>query len=483
MNRRTFIKTTATAAAAAAIPARSWAEVKDANNDIRIAVIGFNGRGQSHLHEFGKMKGVRITALCDVDKHVLEKEVAKFKKDGKEVEAYTDIRKLLESKNVDAVSIATPNHWHALATIWSVQAGKDVYVEKPISHNVWEGRKTVEAARKYNKIVQCGTQARSSTAIKEAIAWVKAGNIGKIHFARGFCYKPRPSIGKTSEAQNVPDWIDYDLWCGPAPLTPPHRNTPRFGPIHYDWHWFWDYGNGDLGNQGVHQMDVARWFLGETKLSPRVFAFGGRFGYDDDGQTPNTLVVYHAYENVPLIFEVRGLPKASGETEMDKYKGVDIGVIIECEGGYVRVTSNYSQAEALDTTGKEIVKFAGTENHFANFIEAVRSRKTSDLNADILEGHISAALCHTGNISYRLGRKATFDEFREGIKGNKGASDSFNRMTDHLFVNGDILKTNPATLGAMLQMDPAKETFIHNLDADHLLTREYRKPFVVPEKV
>src|SRR4030095_11815623 len=197
----------------------------------------------------------------DVDDAILSGEKKKWDDKGVTVEAHKDIRKLLESKNIDAISIATPNHWHALAAIWSVQAGKDVYVEKPVSHNVWEGRKIVEAARKYSKIAQPGTQPRSSRAIREAVEWVKAGNLGPIKVSRGLCYKPRPSIGKTSGPQPVPDTIDYDLWSGPAPLVPPRRNTAKFGTVHYDWHWFWDYGAGDLGNPGIHQMDIARRFL------------------------------------------------------------------------------------------------------------------------------------------------------------------------------------------------------------------------------
>ena len=483
INRRDFLKTTALASAAVALPARSWGKVIGANDTIRIGVIGFHGRGDNHIGEYLKMKNVRISALCDVDKKVLQKGVDKLKAAGSDVEAYTDIRKLLASKNVDAISVATPNHWHALAAIWGVQADKDVYLEKPVSHNVWEGRKIIEAARKYNKIVQTGTQARSSTAIREAIAWVRAGNLGKIKVARGLCYKPRPSIGKTKGPQAVPDSVDYDLWCGPAPLNPPHRNNPAWGPLHYDWHWFWDYGNGDLGNQGVHQMDVARWFLGENELSPRVFSVGGRLGYEDDGETPNTLVIYHDYKTAPLVFEVRGLPEKRGSTQMDKYKGTQIGVIIDCEGGYMQVTSSYGHATAFDKAGKEIKKFDGDENHFANFVDVVRSRKLNDLHADITEGHISAGLCHTGNISYRLGKQKNPEVIREAIKADSDALEAYSRMAEHLGANGVDLHKTKATLGLVLKMNPKSERFINNSSANKMLTRKYRKPYVVPEKV
>ncbi|MEO6033753.1 MAG: Gfo/Idh/MocA family oxidoreductase, partial [Verrucomicrobiota bacterium] len=395
ISRRSFLKHSSLAAAGITLSAQSWSQVTGANSEIRLAVIGLHGRGEAHMEGFSNLPGVRITALCDVDRNVLDGALGKLKKNGAELEGFTDIRKLLESKNVDAISIAMPNHWHSLAAIWGIQAGKDVYVEKPISHNVSEGRRTVEAARKYKKIVQTGAQARSSVAVQEAVAWVKAGNLGKIKIARGLCYKPRPSIGKVTEPTPIPASIDYDLWCGPAPMEPLHRRN-----LHYDWHWFWNTGNGDVGNQGVHQMDIARWFLGEDALSPRIFSVGGRLGYVDDGETPNTLMIYHDYARAPLIFEVRGLPAKTGAKGMDtykNYKGSSICVVIECEKGDMVVTSDYRYATAYDKNGKEINKFEGDGDHFANFIKAVRSRKVSDLNNDILEGHLSAGLCHTGN--------------------------------------------------------------------------------------
>jgi len=480
--RRSFLKSSALATTATvAWSARSWAQVPSANDDIRVAVVGFGGRGQSHLEGFGKMKGCRITGLCEVDDAILGKEKLKQSDKGVSVESFTDIRKLLESKNVDAISIATPNHWHSLAALWSVQAGKDVYVEKPVSHNVWEGRKLVEAARKYNKIVQTGTQSRSSHGIKEATEWVRQGNLGKILIARGLCYKPRPSIGKTSGPQPVPAGVNYDLWCGPAPMDPIRRK--RF---HYDWHWFWNYGNGDLGNQGIHQMDIARWFLGVGELSPRVLSLGGRLGYDDDGETANTQVIFHDYPGAPLIFEVRGLPSATGGRNMDKFPdeqhGGSVAVIIHCEGGMV-VIPNYSSATAYDKEGRQVKKWSGATDHFANFAHAVRSRKISDLNADILQGHLSSALCHTGNISYRLGKKTKQGEIREAIKGNASLRESAERMLTHLKANDVDLDATPASFGVALTMDPKTERFLGNDKANAMLTREYRKPYVVPENV
>ncbi len=448
-----------------------------ANSDIRFAVVGFNGRGMSHIQGFREVKGTRMVALCDVDQHLLDREVKKYRDLGEKIEAYTDVRKLLENKDIDVVSFATPNHWHALGAIWAMQAGKDVYVEKPVSHNVWEGRRIVEVARELNRIVQTGTQSRSSSGITEAIQWVREGHIGKIVRARGLCYKRRPSIGKVDGPQPIPPGIDYDLWCGPAPKTPLMRKH-----LHYDWHWVWPTGNGDLGNQGIHQMDMGRWALGETALSPRVLSVGGRLGYVDDGTTPNTMIVFHDYPAAPLIFEVRGLPARAEAKDMDKYREVSIGVVVDCEGGSM-VIPGYTGAKILDKDGTEIKKFAGASSHFANFIDAVRSRKPSDLHADILQGHLSSALCHTGNISYRLGKTQPPEEIREAVKGDKDLAEALGRMEQHLAANNVDLKQTPATLGAALKMDPQAERFIGNPQADQLLTREYRVPFVVPKSV
>ena len=486
-SRRQFLKTSALSAASLGfLPALAHsqtqpapnARIHGANDDIRVAVIGFRGRGQDHLASLRNIKGVRLVALCDVDSAILNAEVNKTNAHGEKVTGYQDIRKLLENDDIDAVTIATPNHWHSLAAIWAIQAGKDVYVEKPVSHEVWEGRQLVNAARKHNRIVQTGTQSRSSAAIIEAIAWLRAGNLGKIKLARGLCYKRRPSIGKTTGPQPVPATVNYDLWGGPAPMDPLRR-----AKLHYDWHWVWPTGNGDLGNQGIHQMDIARWALGESALSPRVFSIGGRLGYEDDGTTPNTLIVYHDYPTAPLLFEVRGLPSGSGSEKMDKYRGESIGVVVECEHGYMTIPSSYSRVEAFDQNGASIRKFEGGGKHFDNFIAAVRSRKSADLHADILEGHISSALCHTGNISWRLGKKMSLDEIRAAIRDNAEMGETFGRVQEHLTANGVDLTKTEATLGAFLKMDPATERFTNNSQANGYLTREYRKPFVVPEHV
>lgn len=478
--RRAFLKTSLYAAGAvSAFSARSWAQVSGANNQVRVGVIGFRGRGGDHIEGYRKLapEGVKITALCDVDSTVLGTGVSNFAKRGETVEGYADLRRLLDRKDIDVVSIATPNHWHALAAIWSIQAGKDVYVEKPVSHNVWEGRKIVEAARKHNKIVQTGTQSRSSFAIRQAVEWVQGGGLGRIVLARGLCYKPRGSIGRTTGQQPLPDSVDYDLWCGPAPKDPLRR-----AKLHYDWHWTWNYGNGDIGNQGIHQMDIARWFLGARELSSRILSVGGRLGYEDDGETPNTQFVWHQFATAPLIFEVRGLPTRAGAKEMDTFKGGSIAAIIECENGHVLVP-NYSSATAYDKAGAEIKKWSGSDNHYENFIQAVRSRKHTDLHADILEGHLSSALCHTGNISHRLGQRAVQGQIAEKVQAHAGAAETLGRMLEHLGANGVNLTETPLTLGEYLEMDPASERFPGNREADAMLIRHYRRPYVVPDKV
>lgn len=482
MNRRRFFQHASAAAGTIAWTASSWAQVAGSNEEIRVAVIGFNGRGRDHIEGFRKVKGVRLVALCDVDRKVLDTEAARLDSAGIQTTKFADVRQLLERKDVDVVSIAAPNHWHSLMGIWACQAGKDVYVEKPVSHNVWEGRQLVNASHTCRRIVQAGTQSRSSPALHEAVAYVRSGAIGKIKLARGFCYKPRQSIGKVSVPTPIPDHIDYDLWCGPAPKHPVMRKK-----LHYDWHWIFETGNGDVGNQGIHQMDIARWFLGEMSLSPRILSVGGRLGYSDDGNTPNTQVILHDYAAAPLIFEVRGLPKskafqdspASWAKNMPDYRGAQIGVIIECEGGWVRIP-NYESATVFDSSGKEIQKFNQGGDHYANFIAAVRSRKTSDLHAPILEGHLSSALCHTGNISHRLGERLSNDAIRDQLKDKPGLAESFARMTEHLQLNEVDLNQTALTLGTLLNMDPSTELFIKQTKANQLLREECRPPFAVP---
>ncbi|MBI3665543.1 MAG: Gfo/Idh/MocA family oxidoreductase, partial [Acidobacteria bacterium] len=303
MNRRRFLTHSTGAAAASMLGPAILTRAATANDTVRVAVVGIRGQGGSHIKEYTSMPKVELAALCDVDESVLAKRMKELEAKGvKAPQTYTDVRKLLEDKSIDAISIATPNHWHSLIGIWGCQAGKDVYVEKPCSHNPWEGRKLVEAARKYNRIVQHGTNSRSAVATREGIEKMRQGLIGEVHMARGLCFKWRDTIGRAKE-EPVPTGVHYDLWTGQAPLKPFTRN--RF---HYNWHWQWDYGNGDIGNQGIHEMDLARWGLG-VKLPVRVSSMGGHFMFDDDQETPNTQVSTFEFneggKKKMLVFEVR----------------------------------------------------------------------------------------------------------------------------------------------------------------------------------
>jgi len=312
----------------------------NANERLNVAVIGVKGRGGEHVRSLAGRHNCHVTHICDVDSSVISSSMtAAEKAQGVRPTYVQDLRRIMDNKNIHAVSIATPNHWHALAAIWAMQAGKHVYVEKPVSHNVSEGRRMVEISRRTNKICQAGTQIRSTTGSIEAIEFLKSGKLGQLRVARGLCYKPRGSIGRAQGEQPIPKTLDYDIWCGPAPRRPLTRLR-----LHYDWHWIWDYGNGDLGNQGIHQMDVARWGLGKNELPRSVVSVGGRFGYTDDGETANTQVAVFDYGNTELIFEVRGL-------DTKPFRGATIGNIFHCTDGHL-VFTNYSTANRLRPQGQ-----------------------------------------------------------------------------------------------------------------------------------
>jgi predicted dehydrogenase len=485
VSRREFLGTSAAAASAAAL-GLAWAgrafAAQDAA-DVRLAQIGFNGQGTGHIGHNHR----NLVALCDVDANVLNRMADRLKrKHGYTLDTYTDFRKLLERKDIDAVSIATPNHTHAMIAVAAAQAGKHVYVEKPVSHNIWEGRQMIQAARQNNRLMQSGTQSRSSKSLQDAVEFVRAGNLGEIQYALGTCYKPRPSIGKLEQPLEIPNSLDYDLWCGPAEKKDLYRSR-----VHYDWHWDWNTGNGDMGNQGIHQMDIARWFLGESQLAPRTISIGGRLGYEDAGNTPNTQVVFLDYDKAPLIFETRGLPRskeaqADWGSSMDRYRGSRIGVIVQCEKGYVLVPS-YVEAIAYDNTGKEIKHWSVPDNslgyHIQNFLGAVAANDSSRLNADIHEGHLSSALCHLGGISHQLGESTRAGEISDRIKGNELLSISFDRMASHLRANGVDIDGDDSglILGPWLELDPATEEFVGNDAATALRTRKQRDTFAIPD--
>jgi predicted dehydrogenase len=483
LSRRQFLnRSVAIAGAGFAVGGtRSSGRVVGSNDTIRVAVAGLNDRGGSHVDEYVKMPGVTITYLVDPDTRTFDKRIHQIESHGgRAPSTVQDIRRVLEDKNVDVVSIATPNHWHALMTIWAAQAGKDVYVEKPCSHNIHEGRVAVLAARRYQRIVQHGTQSRSSQEWALAAAAVQSGKLGKLLVSRALCYKPRGSIG-IKPSGTPPAEVDFNIWLGPAPQQAYHANL-----VHYNWHWFWDFGNGDIGNQGVHQMDIARWLIpgadGQSATYPKtVLSLGGRFGYRDQGQTANTQISVMDFGDAQLIFEVRGL-KTGG------YHGEKVGNIAHLEGAtiiggkFYRKGSN--QGEPLSALGIKVEPRHGSgKGHFGNFIAAVRSRKSDDLNAEILQGHYSSALCHLANISYRLGTEVPFNKPAMAFGDNKEAAETLARMEEHLKDNGVALDGLDYRLGRKLTFDAATESFEGDSEANRLLTRPYRAPFVVPERV
>ena len=433
-DRRRFMKQTAGTAVTFGLLAgtTTWGSP---NDTIRVGVVGLHGRGNDHIRGYLGLKdqNVELAALCDVDETVLQQRAGEVKKrTDKDIPTFTDIKAMLES-DIDAVSIATPNHWHSLMGIWACQAGKDAYVEKPCCHNIHEGRMLVEAARKYNRIVEHGTQGRSVSAFREAMQLLHDGYLGEVYYAKGICYKWRDTIGHTPDA-TVPEGVHYNLWEGPAPDRPFSRN--RF---HYNWHWQWDYGNGDIGNQGIHEMDIARWGLG-VKLPRLVSAIGGHFMFDDDQQTPNTLVATYKYPDVNkmLVFEVRHWMTPNELHSSDQWGNL-VGDIFLGSEGYM-ITHEYGTYRTfMGRNHKPGKQGTSSENHFENFIQAVRSRKREDLHAEIEEGFLSASLCHLANASYITERT--------------------------------------------LQFDPDTLRCLHDDEANAYLMGQYRSPFVVPDEV
>jgi predicted dehydrogenase len=482
IRRRTLLEATVAAGLAGIGTSSSWAGVGSANDIIGVGIVGLRGKGRHHIEMFSAMEGARITALCDVDQEVLSRSLEKIKNQRPKPEAYADVRKLLDDKNVDAVVIAAPNHWHSLMTIWACQAGKDVYVEKPASHNLFEGRQMVKAARQYKRVVQTGMQNRSSLALQEALAYIRAGNLGRILRVRGLCYDERDSIGKTNGPQPIPAGIDYGLWTGPAPLEPLRRQR-----LHYDWHWFWNTGDGNIGNQGIHQLDLCRWFAGQDELPKSAISLGGRYGYVDDAQTPNTQVVLFDYP-VPIIFEVRGLPESKGAPNMDHLHGVRVGFLVECENGTF-AGGKSGGGWVYGTDQKRIKQFsaAGEETHANNFIDAVRSRSIKDLRADVREGYLSAGLFQMANLSHRLGTESALRPALDLLTPWPDFQETVERMRQHLAANEVDLQGEWLTSGARLDFDLKRGHFSSQSSYDigywaNLLSEpQYRRPFVISE--
>lgn len=455
-SRRSFIKKTAIAGAGVAIggmglSAKSYASIRGANERLNIAVIGIRGQGGTHINAWCNLKdnrNVNLKTLCDVDESLFaEKADVVAKKLGAKPRTEWDMRKVFDDKDIHAVSFATPNYWHALGTIWACQAGKHVYVEKPASHNIWEGRKMIEASRKYNRLVQVGFQNRSFNNVREAIKFLHDGGIGEVYAARGLCIKPRDPFGVARDSE-PPASLHYDNWLGPVSYRPYNEKKG-----HYNWHWFWETGNGDTGNQGPHQFDIARWGLNKNEHPVSVFSTGGVFGWSPKEcaqETPNMQSSLFKYQDGTVLeFETRG-GYSNGESGLD----IRIGNIFYGSDGYLEINGNswnaFRKRETAAFAGSKSASKApadprtppgGTE-HYANFIDAIRSGKTGSLNCDIIEGHYSSALPCLANISYRLGRELKF------MGGNRDF-----------------------------------EKFVNDPEADSFLTRAYRPPYVVPDQV
>ncbi len=436
-SRRSFIKSAAGQAVAVALaptsvalanltqkPAMVSDNIMGANDRIRVAVLGINGRGKNHIEEImelSKKTNVDIVTLCDPDMNILQTVANDFeKKYGKKVAIQQDFRKVFDDKNIDAVTLATPNHWHALQTILACQAGKDVYVEKPATHNIHEGRKMIEAAYKYNRIVQHGVQLRSSLAIREAVNHLENGLIGRVYMSRGLVYRRRADIGNKGISP-IPAGLNYDLWCGPAPMRPFTKNL-----VHYNWHWHWNYGNGDVGNQGIHETDLCMWGLGVDSLPERITSMGGKFLWDDCKEVPEVQTsIYHYPKQKKIIqFEVR-----NWNTNLED--GAGVGNIFYGEKGYM-VVKGYGTYETYLGEKREKGPSRSESGelglHFMNWFDAVRARDMSIQHGPVQTGHLASGLAHLGNISYRLGRQLTFDPVAERFIG-EGENEANNMLS------------------------------------------------------
>jgi predicted dehydrogenase len=501
MKRRDVLRSSLYAGAALAMP--TWSKAAGANGDIRVAVVGFNGRGSGHISSLQKIPGVRLVALCDVDNNVLQEGIENQAKKNNTVTAYTDYRKLVLDPEVDAITIATPNHTHTLIAMTAIAAGKHVYVEKPVSHNIWEGRQLVNAAEKVASkglIVQHGMQRRSSPGWQAAMDWVKEGHIGKTTLSRGINYKARKSIGHVEAPVVAKDGtikgmfrdtggkpqdvdVDFKLWSGPRGVEPMKREQ-----FHYDWHWQWAFGNGDIGNQGPHQLDVGRWALGNPELLPkRVMSFGGRWGYKDDGETANNQMAFYGYEPAPLLFDNRGLPLKDMDWKIEPVYRVNghtaagrVCNVIHCEGGFI------IESKAYDNEGKTIKKFdelGEGGDHMLNFINSIRAGKLVNPNLHVSHGHHAAALAHLANISYRLGKAVSVDEVKERLKNDKAGLETFDHFVQNLVDNQIDLNVDKISAGPWLEFDPVAEKFTGEFaeEANKLAMENYVDEFKLPQ--
>ncbi len=477
LSRRTVLKV---AAASSVFPlftisgTKASARVIGANDTIRVAIAGINGRGTAHIDGFAGAKNVEVAYLVDPDTRIYANRTKLVEaKGGNTPKCIQDVRQALDDKTIDAISIATPNHWHSLMTIWGCQAGKDVYVEKPISHNVFEGRQCVKAAEKYGRIVQHGTQNRSSQGKANEIAAVHSGKYGELLVSKGYCCKPRWSIG-TKGPGTPPENFDYNLWLGPAAEMPYHGNL-----VHYNWHWFWATGNGDIGNQGVHEMDIARWAIKDATLPTSVMSMGIRAlpdGEKDQGETPNMQLSVMEFGKVLLVFEVRGLVgknKDYPQQVANEYYTTE-GVI---KGGKF-YPKDGSEPQELKSDYSIKVAPGGP---FGSFLNAMRTRNPAEVNCNAEVAHYSSALCHLSNVSQRLGTLESIDKARSAVANIDSAKEALAKLE----ANGAAVgaKLEQLSVGPKLTFDPASEKFVDAPEADKLLTRNYREGFVVPTEV
>ena len=453
-NRREFLKKSTASAAGLILSGpvvKGGFAKKSPNETINVAVVGIRSRGgvgygkRSHYGNYCGIPNVRVTALCDVDERLFPEAIRDVKEwGGNTPKTYVDFRKLLEDKDIDVVSIATPDHWHALQTIWACQAGKDVYIEKPISHNIDEGRKMVQAARKYNRVVQVGIQTRSSKITNEAMKFVREGNLGDIYLGRGIVYGHRDNIGHVKDSP-IPEGVNWDRFLGPAPYRPFNEN--RF---HYKWHWFWDTSTTEFGNNGVHCMDKVRWGMNKSVHPKKIHCTGGFYVWDSDQEIPNLQIATFEYDDGTIMeLEVRSLytNSESGSKGGCFFYGSEGWMHVGGEGFKTFFGTKDEPGPSMSNTdlalveadNKTSVLIEGIDPHFVNFIDCVRSRRWQDLNDDILEGHMSTSMMHLGNIAYRTGRKLTFNSHAE--------------------------------------------RFIDDDDANSYLTRDYRYPYVLPNEV
>ena len=467
--RRFLLGTAATGAAFSLFPGRALG----ANDRVRIGIIGLGGKGGAHLKDFGQIPNVEIIAVSDADKNRMDAA-------GEKVAKHQDLRRLLDMKDIDAVVIAAPDHWHCLAAIMAFQAGKHAYVEKPVSHHIWEGRKMVEAARKYNRIVQAGTQQRSCPAVQECAKDIQSGAYGKVLWVHCSKLGVRQPIGKVDGPQPVPEGLDYNLWAGPAPMSPIMRKQ-----FHYDWHWQWNWGTGEMGNWGVHYLDDLRNLLGWNDVPDNAMAAGNRW-WDDDGETPNMHLCLMEHRGAKIVIDIRNMKDPGrGGDEGAVYLGAREGNYIMCEGGFIRIARG--GGKAFDKDGKQVKQYKGTggSGHDANFVNAIREGSNKSLACEIEVGHLSTTLCHLANIAFRAGKAAPVEELRENIKHHEDAINTLDSMLAQLEGNGVDLKTKPFVVGPKLSYDLKAENFTgsHAEEVNKLVRIEGREPFVVPEKI